>query len=315
MHAISKAKSVSHSLQKKQQQAAAAANGLVGKKKMNPILAMLRSNNHQGRSQQRRSGQQQESGRSSSSSPAGRNNSVMSKSVSVMEDMSAKAAPENNAVYEKLAAAGQQGDATGIVSQAKRSASESNLLNKCEADPEKTTPAPAGANEDGFYKSFDELADDIDDLASGVLANSNPLEASVVLRPQQQMAASSSVASSDAAARCSFNSSDSGRMSSDTYGETSNSSVASASNSTSSHSNRLYSNCSEGDSGLSAGSGSAASDCSSGTGSNSNGIKMTMGTLPENESGAAIYGHCRPVKNGGENGDATYSQIEDDEAR
>ena len=61
--------------------------------------------------------------------------------------------------------------------------------------------------------------DDIDDHLMGVLADSNPLEAAVVLRGE--------TLSQNGNGRNSFNSSDSGRMS-DTYAETSNSSVASS---------------------------------------------------------------------------------------
>ena len=107
---------------------------------------------------------------------------------------------------------------------------------------------------EGFYRSFD---DDIDDIDLGVLANSNSLEASIVLRNQQtnsQISAGPYITSSndktnissDSGARFSYNSScDSGRTSSDTYAETSNSSV------TSGFSNRVYSNTSNcsGDSG------------------------------------------------------------------
>ena len=71
---------------------------------------------------------------------------------------------------------------------------------------------------EGFYRSFDDL-DDIDDHLMGVLADSNPLEAAVVLRGE--------TLSQNGNGRNSFNSSDSGRMS-DTYAETSNSSVASS---------------------------------------------------------------------------------------
>lgn len=193
----------------------------------------------------------------------------------------------------------------------RRSASESNLINKCEVE------AAEAAEEDGFYKSYDELADDI---AMSVLATSNPLEASVVLRPHQKdpaaaSACSSATSASDTAARCSFNSSDSGRTScgGDTYGETSNSSVASAaSNSTSSHSNRLYSNTSNcsGDSGMSAGSGS--SDCSNGNGGNR---VSALEVLQENEidKNPSVYGVVKGLK---ENGiDSMYSQIDVEEER
>ena len=78
---------------------------------------------------------------------------------------------------------------------------------------------------EGFYRSFDDL-DDIDDHLNlmGVLADSNPLEAAVVLRGENL-----SQSGTSNGGRNSFNSSDSGRMS-DTYAETSNSSVASSSN-------------------------------------------------------------------------------------
>ena len=91
------------------------------------------------------------------------------------------------------------------------------------------------AGGEGFYRSFDDL-DDIDDHLMSVLADSNPLEAAVVLRGEAQNNCNGG--------RNSFNSSDSGRMS-DTYAETSNSSVSSTGH------NRLHSNMSNcsGDSG------------------------------------------------------------------
>ena len=75
------------------------------------------------------------------------------------------------------------------------------------------------AGGEGFYRSFDDL-DDIDDHLMSVLADSNPIEAAVVLRGENL--------SQNGNGRNSFNSSDSGRMS-DTYAETSNSSVTSSS--------------------------------------------------------------------------------------
>ena len=118
------------------------------------------------------------------------------------------------------------------------------------SDCENVTRSSKVNNADGFYRSFD---DDIDDIDLGVLANSNSLEASIVLRNQPQISGPYISNSSeekannvaDSGARFSFNSScDSGRAS-DTYAETSNSSV------TSGFSNRLYSNTSNcsGDSG------------------------------------------------------------------
>ncbi len=127
-----------------------------------------------------------------------------------------------------------------------------------------TFPAPPGEAElarlsmsatletvggEGFYRSFDDL-DDIgnypliilisllsnknllidDHLMAGVLADSNPLEAAVVLRGDKEVCNGSSNGSQNGhcnGGRNSFNSSDSGRMS-DTYAETSNSSVASS---------------------------------------------------------------------------------------
>jgi hypothetical protein len=118
------------------------------------------------------------------------------------------------------------------------------------SDCENITRSRKVNDADGFYRSFD---DDIDDIDLGVLADSNSLEASIVLRNQPQISGpyisnsaeekANNVA--DSGARFSFNSScDSGRAS-DTYAETSNSSV------TSGFSNRLYSNTSNcsGDSG------------------------------------------------------------------
>ena len=132
----------------------------------------------------------------------------------------------------------------------KKSASESNLLNPILnlnvqsseiIDQHHTDQLPAPPPEEelqrmsisatletvtggeGFYRSFDDL-DDIDDHLNlmGVLADSNPLEAAVVLRGEN-------LSQSGNGGRNSFNSSDSGRMS-DTYAETSNSSVTSSSN-------------------------------------------------------------------------------------
>ena len=94
---------------------------------------------------------------------------------------------------------------------------------------------------EGFYRSFDDL-DDIDDHLMSVLADSNPIEAAVVLRGENL--------SQSGNGRNSFNSSDSGRMS-DTYAETSNSSVTSSTNTSAAGHNRLHSNMSNcsGDSG------------------------------------------------------------------
>ena len=194
-----------------------------------------------------------------------------------------------------------------LLEEKKKSASETNLLSKCEGQGGHATDA--AGSEDGFYKSFDELADDIDDLATGVLASSNPLEASVVLRAQPVVssAASSEATSSDTAARCSFNSSDSGRMSNDTYAETSNSSVASvASNSISSHCNRLCSNtsnCSGDDSGMSSSNGSGLDN---GGGGNAR-VEALRERSKESEPS---FGRAVAA-----NGEATYTQIEDEEAR
>ena len=117
------------------------------------------------------------------------------------------------------------------------------------SDCESNTRSRKTNNAEGFYRSFD---DDIDDIDLGVLANSNSLEASIVLRTQPQVSGPYITNSNDktnnladSGARLSYNSScDSGRIS-DTYAETSNSSV------TSGFSNRVYSNTSNcsGDSG------------------------------------------------------------------
>ena len=111
------------------------------------------------------------------------------------------------------------------------------------------------------------------------------------------------MSNSDTAARCSFNSSDSGRMSNDTYAETSNSSVASAaSNSISSHCNRLCSNtsnCSGDDSGMSSSNGSGLE--------NGGGGNARLERTKESDSS---FGRVVAA-----NGEGTYNQIEDEEAR
>ena len=285
LQAISKAKSVSH------------MTSAAGKKKMNPILAMLRSGGSgtggSGRGRGYRSQQLRGNARSSSSSPSTAARAKMSRSVSVVEEMVPRTTPH---VPDECSS-----------EERKKSASETNLLSKCEGQPDSHTAHAAAVSEDGFYKSFDELADDIDDLATGVLASSNPLEASVVLRAQPAVSSvTSSEATSSDIARCSFNSSDSGRMSNDTYAETSISSVASAaSNSISSQENRLCSNtsnCSGDDSGMSS--------------SNGSGLDNGVGTA-----------RLEPLQKGGKesdapsgrivatNGEGTYSQIADEEAR
>ena len=287
LQAISKAKSLSHK------------TSAAGKKKMNPILAMLRSGGSgtggsgRGRGRGYRSQQLRGNARSSSSSPSTAARAKMSRSVSVVEEMVPRTTPS---VPDECSS-----------EERKKSASETNLLNKCEGQPDSHTAHAAAVSEDGFYKSFDELADDIDDLATGVLASSNPLEASVVLRAQPAVSSvTSSEATSSDIARCSFNSSDSGRMSNDTYAETSISSVASAaSNSISSQENRLCSNtsnCSGDDSGMSS--------------SNGSGLDNGVGTA-----------RLEPFQKGGKesdapsgrivatNGEGTYTQIADEEAR
>ena len=210
----------------------------------------------------------------------------------------------------------------------KRSASETDLLSNCgergsgagaaAAAGCDTSAAAAAATgpQEGFYKSFADDIDDIDDLASGGLASSNPLEAPfLVLRKEpppctsssSSSAASSEATSADTAARCSFNSNDSGRVSNDTYAETSNSSVASAaSNSTSSHCNRLCSNisyCSADDSGMSSSNGCSNSD-------NGAGNTRLEALRERSEEKLQSFEKAAPVKC-----ESAYSQIEDGEAR
>ena len=296
LHAVSKAKSVSHK--------ASAA----GKKKMNPILAMLRSGGGGagggGGGAGNRRQHQRSNARSSSSSPSTAARAKMSRSVSVVEEMAPRP------MQQPMPPVPAPVDQHLSEEKKKKSASETNLLSKCEGQQGGHAAADAAGSEDGFYKSFDELADDIDDLATGVLASSNPLEASVVLRAQPAVssAASSEATSSDTAARCSFNSSDSGRMSNDTYAETSNSSVASAaSNSISSHCNRLCSNtsnCSGDDSGMSSSNGSGLDN-----GGGGNARVEALRERTSKESGPS-FGRAVAA-----NGEATYTQIEDEEAR
>ena len=297
LHAVSKAKSVSHK------------TSTAGKKKMNPILAMLRSGGSGaggggggGGGGGNRRQQQRSNARSSSSSPSTAARAKMSRSVSVVEEMAPRPTQQSPPVLAPVGVADEP-----LLEEKKKSASETNLLNKCEGRGSHATNA--AGSEDGFYKSFDELADDIDDLATGVLASSNPLEASVVLRAQPAVssAASSEATSSDTAARCSFNSSDSGRMSNDTYAETSNSSVASAaSNSISSHCNRLCSNtsnCSGDDSGMSSSNGSGLE--------NGGGGNARLEALRErSKESDSSFGRVVAA-----NGEGTYNQIEDEEAR
>ena len=234
----------------------------------------------------------------------------LAKSVSVIEHLASEANPAAAAAEQLIEdedtggfgeAAQRTSTLTKSVSAAtincgkkKKSASESDLLSAGREQEIVTVTAPApptsegvtqppgvtsigdgkqatttnggSSQEEGFYRSFD----DIDDIDLGVLANSNSLEAAVVLRAQQPdnfgMAAE---------ARCSFNSSDSGRMS-DTYADTSNSSVTS----NSSNSNRVYSNTSNcsGDSGTHC---SMGSDYSSSGGPNR---EKALEVLKEQES-------------------------------
>ena len=274
---------------------------------MNPILAMLRSGGGGagggGAGGGNRRHQQRSIARSSSSSPSTAARAKMSRSVSVLEEMSPRPTEQSPPVPAPI---GGVDERLMEEKEKRRSASETNLLNKCEGQ-HGTHAANAAGLEDGFYKSFDELADDIDDLATGVLASSNPLEASVVLRAQPAVssAASSEATSSDTGARCSFNSSDSGRISNDTYAETSNSSVASAaSNSISSHCNRLCSNtsnCSGDDSGMSS--------------SNGSGLDNGGNARPEAHRERSKEGDASLRKVTTANGEGTYTQIEDEEAR
>lgn len=99
----------------------------------------------------------------------------------------------------------------------KKSASESDLLS---AKLDEINNMCSNDDTDGFYRSYD----DIDDIDLSVLADSNTLEAAVVLRAQPGQYGLLA-----AEARCSFNSSDSGRMS-DSLADASTSSVASSSN-------------------------------------------------------------------------------------
>ncbi|TRY71121.1 hypothetical protein TCAL_15039 [Tigriopus californicus] len=263
--------------------------------KMNPLLAFLRRN-------QSPSGGETAPGNQQGSKAK---KSILAKSVSVMDHLSLSGKrgqldecvdlggfedPRRGESLERTIGGGCVGSG-GLVNSStsnsihgdkKRSASESDLLNvnnKQGCVPGNETGGDKCQNEceEGFYRSFDDI-DDIDDL--DVLANSNPLEAAVVLRSQLE----NEYALGEA--RCSFNSSDSGRMS-DTYAETSNSSVTSSSNG--SHSNRLYSNTSNcsGDSGaqLSIHSDYSTSGNSSSNNNNHNGFKENaLGVLKEQES-------------------------------
>ena len=194
--------------------------------KMNPLLALLRRGNNQ---------------RSST-----HHSKKMSKSASSADHLDKTGgfegpSPQPIAALSKSLRRGFSLDRPLETSEKKKSASESNLLS-VNADisenkaifREPDFPAPPNEEElqkmsvsatletvtggEGFYRSFDDL-DDIDDHLMSVLADSNPIEAAVVLRGENL--------SQNGNGRNSFNSSDSGRMS-DTYAETSNSSVASS---------------------------------------------------------------------------------------
>lgn len=205
----------------------------------------------------------------------------------------------------------------------KKSASESNLLSVSNTNLNTVGdiaaavggefPAPPNEEElqrmsisatletvtgEGFYRSFDDL-DDIDDHLMSVLADSNPLEAAVVLRNGENL-------SQNANGRNSFNSSDSGRMS-DTYAETSNSSVTSSS---AGH-NRLHSNM---------------SNCSGDSGAqlslNSNDSSKVLEVLKEQESpdlspfDQEIYGQSVSISSSSRNtdGEKVYQTVSDAKA-
>ena len=234
--------------------------------KMNPLLALLRRSG---------GGNNQRSSKKLSKSASSADH--LDKTGGFEERLPSAQGPAGpiTAVLSKSLRRGFSLDRPLETSEKKKSASESNLLGVannsakvensdfCSENPD--FPAPpndeelqkmsvsatletvTGASE-GFYRSFDDL-DDIDDHLMSVLADSNPLEAAVVLRGENLSQNSSCTGNG----RNSFNSSDSGRMS-DTYAETSNSSVASSSTGTNGGTaghNRLHSNMSNcsGDSG------------------------------------------------------------------
>ena len=262
---------------------------------MNPLLALLRRGNNQ---------------RTSTS------NKKISKSASSADHLDKTGGFEGPSAAPPIAALskslrrGFSLDRHLETSEKKKSASESNLLgvasnqdlaeNKGFLGSENPDfPAPPNEEElqkmsvsatletvtgagsgEGFYRSFDDL-DDIDDHLMSVLADSNPIEAAVVLRGENL--------SQNGNGRNSFNSSDSGRMS-DTYAETSNSSVASSTNG--GH-NRLHSN-------MSNCSGDSGAQLSLNSNDSSNKV---LEVLKEQESpdfapfDQEIYGHSVSIKN------------------
>ncbi len=215
---------------------------------MNPLLAFLRRSGHSqpprhtSASPPRRQQQEQKA------TAANKGQGTMVKSVSVMEQLKGPQArgscstPEpDEGGFESASKVRSSCLVTSCVSAntnspPKKSASESDLLGVAASGTkenpttnlEKTQVSGASAVDgcdsalEGFYRSFDELDDDIDLLGS----NSND---DVVLRRVHNESNQLNEDSGEQSARCSFNSSvDSGRVSNDTYAETSNSSVTSS---------------------------------------------------------------------------------------
>ena len=139
--------------------------------------------------------------------------------------------------------------------------------------------------------------DDLDDLGS-VLAASNSLEASVVLRENP-------VNTDDN--RCSFNSSDSGRASTstETYGDPSSSSVAS-------NSSRLCSNNSNcsGDSGACSDAAASKEQTSPNYPPFDHEVYGHSISIGGKKRGEEIYSSCRPPTESSSTHDPTYSRID-----
>ena len=241
-------------------------------KRRNPLLSFLR-----------RSSTATSNRRGTSTSPkraaAGSKSAstTLTKSISVMEHLKPDPGPTERQRVQQRQREDEpveggfvnNGDkSSAFANKARRSASESDLLgckinavddesdeDENETTTKRTITVTAEINE-GFYRSFDDDIDDIDDLVelrSGAKAKTKA-NGGQTLAPSCE---------DDSSARRSFQSTDSGRASNASE-TTCNSSVASSSNGSSTACNRIYSNNSNCSSSVDSGTHvSVGSDCSS----------------------------------------------------